>query len=181
MENVGVLQGGIEAVQSVCAKVKNLRKIKGGFTMFQVLKKRIKNEKGLSLVELLAVIVILGIISAIAIPAIGNIIKNSEAKAEIADAIQVMNAANIYFADNPTATTFTLEDAGDYVEGGKLTAFTVTKATPNTITFTGTKLGEQNTARTLAQLSALKVKNGKITGDGTNPGDEDEGEGGDGN
>ena len=38
--------------------------------MFNTLKKRIKNEKGLSLVELLAVIVILAIVAAIAIPAI---------------------------------------------------------------------------------------------------------------
>ncbi len=42
--------------------------------MKKFLQKRLKNEKGLTLVELLAVIVILGIIAAIAIPSIGNII-----------------------------------------------------------------------------------------------------------
>lgn len=37
---------------------------------------RVKNEKGLTLVELLAVIVILAIVAAIAIPAISNVIDN---------------------------------------------------------------------------------------------------------
>ena len=45
--------------------------------MKKLLQKRLKNEKGLTLVELLAVIVILGVIAAIAVPSIGNIIENS--------------------------------------------------------------------------------------------------------
>lgn len=69
--------------------------------MLQTMKKRIKNEKGLTLIELLAVIVILAIIAAIAIPAIGNIIENSRYKAVKSDAINVINSAQIYFADNP--------------------------------------------------------------------------------
>ena len=48
--------------------------------MKKFLQKRLKNEKGLTLVELLAVIVILGIIAAIAVPSIGNIIDNSRDK-----------------------------------------------------------------------------------------------------
>lgn len=72
--------------------------------MFQLLKKRLKNQKGLSLVELLAVIVILGIVSAIAVPSIGNIIENSRYSAVKADAINVLNAAQLYYLENPTAT-----------------------------------------------------------------------------
>ena len=41
------------------------------------MKQILKNEKGLTLIELLAVIVILAIVAAIAVPAIGNIIENS--------------------------------------------------------------------------------------------------------
>lgn len=67
--------------------------------MFQNMKKRIKNEKGLTLIELLAVVVILAIIAAIAIPAIGNIIDNSRIKAAKADAINIINAANMYYTD----------------------------------------------------------------------------------
>jgi len=64
-------------------------------------KKLLKNQKGLTIVELLAVIVILAIIAAIAIPAIGNIIENSRYNAVKADAINVLNAAQLYYTDNP--------------------------------------------------------------------------------
>ena len=74
--------------------------------------KVLKNEKGLTLIELLAVIVILAIISAIAIPAIGNIIENSRFNAVKADAINVINAANLYYTDNPEG------QAADATAGG---------------------------------------------------------------
>ncbi|RFU71574.1 type II secretion system protein [Peribacillus saganii] len=54
-----------------------------------------KNQKGLTLVELLAVIVILGIIAAIAVPSIGGIIKNSKTDAHIANAQQMVSAARM--------------------------------------------------------------------------------------
>ena len=100
--------------------------------MFKQMKKRMKNEKGLTLIELLAVIVILAIIAAIAIPAIGNIIDNSRGKALVADATNVMSAANLYFADNPpdgTDNDITLAEliSAKYLESkGKLTSATVT-------------------------------------------------------
>ena len=71
--------------------------------MKKFLQKRLKNEKGLTLVELLAVIVILGIIAAIAIPSIGNIINNSKVNALIADGQNVLAAANMYFIENGNA------------------------------------------------------------------------------
>lgn len=73
----------------------------GGFNMIKTLRKQLKNEKGLTLIELLAVIVILAIIAAIAIPAIGNIIANSKYNAVKSDAINVINAAQLYYLDNP--------------------------------------------------------------------------------
>lgn len=67
--------------------------------MLEFLKRHFKNEKGLSLVELLAVIVILGIVAAIAVPAIGNIINNQRDKAVLADISGLVSSAKIAFAD----------------------------------------------------------------------------------
>ncbi|WP_379969462.1 prepilin-type N-terminal cleavage/methylation domain-containing protein [Ectobacillus sp. sgz5001026] len=64
----------------------------------------LRNEHGLTLVELLAVVVILGIVSAIAVPSIGSIIENSKRDAHIANARQMIEAARIY-ATNEGATT----------------------------------------------------------------------------
>ncbi|OIJ10571.1 hypothetical protein BKP37_18750 [Anaerobacillus alkalilacustris] len=66
------------------------------------MRKMLKNQKGLTLIELLAVIVILGIIAAIAVPSIGNIISKTEEKAKVAEAIQIINAAKLDRAANPS-------------------------------------------------------------------------------
>ncbi|MEK3934057.1 type II secretion system protein [Sporosarcina sp. FSL W7-1349] len=92
--------------------------------MKKFLQKRMKNEKGLTLVELLAVIVILGIIAAIAVPSIGNIIENTKYNAVKSDAVNALNAANMYFAEEPTASKVTVEKlvTDGYLENkGKLT------------------------------------------------------------
>ncbi|PIC87232.1 Tfp assembly type protein [Sporosarcina sp. P20a] len=101
------------------------------------------NQKGLTLVELLAVIVILGIIAAIAVPAIGNIITNSKVSALKADGQNALSAANIYFAETTTATANTvtttvlkdegyLEDAGGFKDSDA----TITKGTGEVTTTT---------------------------------------------
>ncbi|TCI65686.1 prepilin-type N-terminal cleavage/methylation domain-containing protein [Exiguobacterium sp. SH0S2] len=66
--------------------------------------KQLKDERGLTLVELLVVVVILGIIAAIAVVAIGGIIENSKKDAMVADAKQMVSAAKLYVASNPNAT-----------------------------------------------------------------------------
>ncbi|WP_106496917.1 prepilin-type N-terminal cleavage/methylation domain-containing protein [Lentibacillus sp. Marseille-P4043] len=63
--------------------------------MFARMKKILKKEKGFTLVELLAVIVILGIILAIAIPAVGNVISKSENDAKQANIDLILNAARL--------------------------------------------------------------------------------------
>lgn len=60
-------------------------------------------EEGFTLVELLAVIVILGIIVAIAVPAIGNVISESKDSAKLAEMELVEDAARLYFTVDEVA------------------------------------------------------------------------------
>ncbi|WP_431307296.1 type II secretion system protein [Ferdinandcohnia quinoae] len=98
-----------------------------------------KNQNGLTLVELLAVIVILGIIAAIAVPSIGGIIDNSKKDAHIANAQQMVSGAKIavsansdllpakdsgvryipleYLIDSGYLDAFSDPDGGDYSKG----------------------------------------------------------------
>lgn len=118
----------------------NHTQLKGEKIMKNKMSKILKNEKGLTLIELLAVIVILAIISAIAIPAIGNIIDNSRYNAVKADAINVLNAANLYYTDNPDATTaVTVANlkSDKYLDSsGKITEGSVSIAVPHALTIT---------------------------------------------
>ena len=77
----------------------------------------LKNRKGVTLVELLAVIVIMGIIAAIAVPAIGGLITNSKKKAVEGTITSIEEAARLYAATSETST-FTLDvlDTENYIE-----------------------------------------------------------------
>ncbi|PIC96669.1 Tfp assembly type protein [Sporosarcina sp. P26b] len=102
------------------------------------------NQKGLTLVELLAVIVILGIIAAIAVPAIGNIITNSKVNAMKADGQNILAAAQMYFAENgeKTAELVDLTGGGFLNDVGGITEATVSKVDGgNTLTGVATTKG----------------------------------------
>lgn len=111
--------------------------------MRQLIKQRIKNEKGLTLIELLAVIVILGIIAAIAIPSIGNVIQKSREDAIKADAIQIINAAKMYVAGEGAAESVPVTATSNPLEGylddvTTFTTYTVNISDSNEITLDGT-------------------------------------------
>ncbi|OZU89725.1 hypothetical protein CIL03_00870 [Virgibacillus indicus] len=79
--------------------------------MLKRMKKVLKKEKGFTLVELLAVIVILGIILAIAVPSIGNVISSSKGDADKANKELMENAARLaHISDGtPDVSEYTLD------------------------------------------------------------------------
>ncbi|MEH7493461.1 type II secretion system protein [Neobacillus niacini] len=78
-------------------------------------KTRYFNEKGYSLVEVLAVIVILGFIASIGLLSISNVIANSKDKTFVNNALAIIHAADLYLhdekvADRNSLTQITYED-----------------------------------------------------------------------
>ncbi|MGX1192721.1 type IV pilin protein [Metabacillus sp. SLBN-84] len=129
-------------------------------------KKMLKNERGLTLIELLAVVVILGIIAAIAVPAIGNVISKSKEDAIHAEAVQVLDAAKLFVStNNPTDTTKTYSNIGenpntqmnDYLDGVGDYSITIGYAN-NKYTYTAIKVVKDNITRTYPTVADLREK-----------------------
>jgi len=110
--------------------------------MFKKLKNLLNNQKGITLVELLAVVVILGIVSSIAVVSIGNVIQNSREDAVRADAIQILNAAELYVSqggddEELTSTNETLIDLLAREGSFEDETWSVTRNADGQLAFTG--------------------------------------------
>lgn len=137
--------------------------------MKKFIQQKLKDQKGMTLIELLAVIVIIAIIAAIAIPAIGNIIENSRNGAVKADFQQAIAAANLYKTEEgslPAGATAadTLVLIEDYLDdSGSLQGVTFTDAS-GSIAVAGTakangKTYTITTGLTNSDLGAIENKN----------------------
>lgn len=63
-----------------------------------------KNNKGFTLVEIMIVVVIIGLLAAMAIPAFQKVRTSSQDKAVLNNARQLASAADQYFLENGTST-----------------------------------------------------------------------------
>ncbi|MFR1799748.1 MAG: type II secretion system protein [Enterococcus casseliflavus] len=125
------------------------------------LNKLLKDERGLSLVELLAVVVILAIIAGIGVIAIGNVIQNAREDAAVSDIQQAFSAAVLYQSTNSnlndgTANSvleFTLQDVMD---DGLLNS-TSWVGTPNTGNTPGTSHSPVDVKFSITNDGSLRV------------------------
>ncbi|WP_050181220.1 type II secretion system protein [Domibacillus robiginosus] len=75
-----------------------------------------KNEKGYTLIELLAVVLILGIISAVAVVGIGRLIEQSKERAFVAQALHLKEAAVLFVTNERVERPDTLPGSVTYKE-----------------------------------------------------------------
>lgn len=73
--------------------------LKGGEIMLRAIKKKLRNKKGFTLVELIIVIAILGILTAIAVPKFSGFTTKAKTGADTANIKTIQNAVHVYEAE----------------------------------------------------------------------------------
>lgn len=134
-----------------------LKIIKGERRMVRVFSKRIKNQKGFTLVELIVVIAILGILGAIAVPKFGGFKETASEKADEVTMDVIRNAVMIALAN------------GDIKVTGGVDGTITINTTGDTITFEGVNIdpadnSELEEVMTVLLSNKLKAQVTGITG-----------------
>ncbi len=85
--------------------------------MYIKINKVIKNNKGVTLLEIIVSISILVMISSVGIVKVNEIQKNASEKADKVVSANLINATNLYLLDNPTKTSIRLDELknGGYI------------------------------------------------------------------
>lgn len=114
--------------------------------MIKAIKKRISNNKGLTLVELVIVVAIIGILSVVGITQFGGVTDTAKLSADKATAAEIANAVKIYMAtegvEPPTIEGNKFAALKTYLDSDKAPKsqseegvdFTYTVANDNTVT-----------------------------------------------
>lgn len=126
----------------------------------------LKSKKGVTLVELLAVIVILGIIAAIAVPAIGGLIDRQRENAAQRSYEGVIAAAELYATENALAQNATFElddviaagflDASPFQSAVAASAIRFTVGAAQTVSITGIVGATDPTDLTIDGITVLE-------------------------
>lgn len=74
--------------------------------------KHVKKQKGFTLIELMIVVAIIGVLSAIAVPAYQNYVTRSEAASGLATIKSLMTTAELFYQENGTASAASVADLG---------------------------------------------------------------------
>lgn len=131
--------------------------------MLKAIKKKMKDQRGLTLVELLAVVVILGIISAIAVPSIGGLIDKSKKDAHLANAEQMVNSAKLAVATDVNLQKDTKYLTLTYLETENFLEDVKDPDGKTSNYLKGESKVPLDKVSETAQVSYVKIESGKVT------------------